>query len=167
MKKSDMTFSPYQLELLGDFYRSNFSVSRFAQEKGIARITFWRWVRIFEDSNPEISAYMKKNKTFTGRTIRTMVNILIKGLLCYTKQFAKRDHRIGMPPFTKPFYCLVPAFFRIGRLNISSATSIIVSKACARILASLSSARKRSFSRRKAVIEEDSSEDLGDLFFFI
>lgn len=34
MKKSDMTFSPYQLELLGDFYRSNFSVSRFAQEKG-------------------------------------------------------------------------------------------------------------------------------------
>ena len=29
MKKSDMTFSPYQLELLGDFYRSNFSVSRF------------------------------------------------------------------------------------------------------------------------------------------
>ena len=48
MKKSDMTFSPYQLELLGDFYRSNFSVSRFAQEKGIARITFWRWVRIFE-----------------------------------------------------------------------------------------------------------------------
>ena len=56
MKKSDMTFSPYQLELLGDFYRSNFSVSRFAQEKGIARITFWRWVRIFEDSNPEISA---------------------------------------------------------------------------------------------------------------
>ena len=30
MKKSDMTFSPYQLELLGDFYRSNFSVSRFA-----------------------------------------------------------------------------------------------------------------------------------------
>ena len=32
-----MTFSPYQLELLGDFYRSNFSVSRFAQEKGIAR----------------------------------------------------------------------------------------------------------------------------------
>ena len=63
MKKSDMTFSPYQLELLGDFYRSNFSVSRFAQEKGIARITFWRWVRIFEDSNPEISAYMKKNKS--------------------------------------------------------------------------------------------------------
>lgn len=60
MKKSDMTFSPYQLELLGDFYRSNFSVSRFAQEKGIARITFWRWVRIFEDSNPEISAYMKR-----------------------------------------------------------------------------------------------------------
>ena len=50
-----MTFSPYQLELLGDFYRSNFSVSRFAQEKGIARITFWRWVRIFED--------MKKNKS--------------------------------------------------------------------------------------------------------
>ena len=63
MKKSDMTFSPYQLELLGDFYRSNFSVSRFAQEKGITRITFWRWVRIFEDSNPEISAYMKKNKS--------------------------------------------------------------------------------------------------------
>ena len=63
MKKSDMTFSPYQLELLGDFYRSNFSVSRFAQEKGIARITFWRWVRIFEDSNPEISAYMKKHKS--------------------------------------------------------------------------------------------------------
>ena len=58
-----MTFSPYQLELLGDFYRSNFSVSRFAQEKGIARITFWRWVRIFEDSNPEISAYMKKHKS--------------------------------------------------------------------------------------------------------
>ena len=62
-----MTFSPYQLELLGDFYRSNFSVSRFAQEKGIARITFWRWVRIFEDSNPEISAYMKKNKSPKSR----------------------------------------------------------------------------------------------------
>ena len=23
----------------------------------------WRWVRIFEDSNPEISAYMKKHKS--------------------------------------------------------------------------------------------------------
>lgn len=33
------------------------------KKKGIARITFWRWVRIFEDSNPEISAYMKKNKS--------------------------------------------------------------------------------------------------------
>ena len=29
MKKSDMTFSPYQLELLGDFYRSNFSSFSF------------------------------------------------------------------------------------------------------------------------------------------
>lgn len=40
MKKSDMTFSPYQLELLGDFYRSNFSVSRFAQEKGLPVLHF-------------------------------------------------------------------------------------------------------------------------------
>ena len=62
MKKSDMTFSPYQLELLGDFYRWNFSFS-FAQEKGLPALHFLRWVRIFEDSNPEISAYMKKNKS--------------------------------------------------------------------------------------------------------
>ena len=39
MKKSDMTFSPYQLELLA-ISIVRISVSRFAQEKGIARITF-------------------------------------------------------------------------------------------------------------------------------
>ena len=39
MKKRHMTFSPYQPELLCDFYRSNFSVF-VLPKKRIARITF-------------------------------------------------------------------------------------------------------------------------------
>ena len=35
-----MTFSPYQLELLGDFYRSNFSVSRLPKKKGLPALHF-------------------------------------------------------------------------------------------------------------------------------
>nr|DAE98680.1 MAG TPA: Tumor necrosis factor receptor superfamily member 19 [Caudoviricetes sp.] len=46
------------------------------------------------------------------------------------------------------FHCLVPAFFLTGMLNISSATSIIVSSASARIVCSLSSLRSRVTSAR-------------------
>ena len=87
-----MTFSPYQLELLGDFYRSNFSVSRFAQEKGIARITFWRWVRIFEDSNPEISAYMKKNKSSDESSSITALRLENERLRAELKDAKMRAH---------------------------------------------------------------------------
>ena len=38
---------------------------KFAEEKGIARSTFMRWVRIFESSNPEMAQYMKKEKSPT------------------------------------------------------------------------------------------------------
>lgn len=62
MKKRDITFSTNQLELLREFYSLHLSVPQFAQKKGICRVTFWRLVRNFEDSNPEISAYMNKNK---------------------------------------------------------------------------------------------------------
>lgn len=62
MKKSNMIFSDSQLELLGEFYRCELSVYQFAEKKGIARSTFWRWLRIFEGSNPEIAQCMKKKK---------------------------------------------------------------------------------------------------------
>ena len=71
--------------------------------------------------------YKLKYKTLTGMGVHAMVYILVKGLLCYTKQFAKRSDSRAATLFTKPFHCLVPAFFRIGMLNISSATSIMVS----------------------------------------
>ena len=46
-----MTFSPYQLELLGDFYRSNFSVSRFCpKKKGLPALHFGVGFVSFEDS---------------------------------------------------------------------------------------------------------------------
>lgn len=61
MKKKDITFSSSQLEVLREFYGSHLSIGRFAEKKGISRSTFWRWVRIFEESNPEISDYMKRN----------------------------------------------------------------------------------------------------------
>lgn len=61
MKKKDITFSSSQLELLREFYSSHLSIGRFAEKKGISRVTFWRWVRIFEGSNPEISDYMKRS----------------------------------------------------------------------------------------------------------
>lgn len=63
MKKSDMTFNPQQIELLREFYASYLSCSKFAQEKGIPCSTFLRWIRIFEDSNPEIARLMKKKKS--------------------------------------------------------------------------------------------------------
>ena len=53
---------------------------------------------------------------------------LVKGLSCHTGQRTKAID--GIPPhfvFVQPFDCPVPAFFRISMLNISSATSIIVS----------------------------------------
>ena len=53
---------------------------------------------------------------------------LVKGLSCHTGQCTKAID--GIPPhfvFVQPFDCPVPAFFRISMLNISSATSIIVS----------------------------------------
>lgn len=63
MKKSNMTFRFDQIELLRKFYESNLSCAQFSEENGISRSTFLRWVRIFEDSNPEISALMKKEKS--------------------------------------------------------------------------------------------------------
>ena len=60
MKKSDMTFSSAQIEVLREFYSSDLSCGKFAQEKGLSRSTFLRWIRIFEDSNPEIAQLMKK-----------------------------------------------------------------------------------------------------------
>lgn len=63
MKKSNMTFSSEQIELLREFYSSDLSCGKFAQEKGICRSTFLRWIRIFEDSNPEIARLMKKKKS--------------------------------------------------------------------------------------------------------
>ena len=63
MKKKDMTFSSAQIALLREFYDSHLSIYRFAEEKCIARSTFRRWIRIFEDSNPEIAQCMKKERT--------------------------------------------------------------------------------------------------------
>ena len=60
MKKSDITFSLEQIVLLREFYCSSLPSYKFAEEKGIARSTFMRWVRIFEDSNPEMAQFMKK-----------------------------------------------------------------------------------------------------------
>ena len=63
MKKSDMTFSLSQIELLREFYDSGLPSSRFGEEKGIPRSTFMGWVRIFEASNPEMVQCMKKEKS--------------------------------------------------------------------------------------------------------
>ncbi|MCI1681687.1 MAG: hypothetical protein LKI39_03925 [Bacteroides sp.] len=66
MKKSDMTFSVYQLEVLKEFYDSQLPRYKFAQKKGISRSTFMRWVRIFEHLNPEMVECMKKDKSSKG-----------------------------------------------------------------------------------------------------
>lgn len=63
MKKNDMTFSSSQIELLREFYSSNLSVRKFAQNKGIAHSTFRRWILIFESSNPEIAQCMRKENS--------------------------------------------------------------------------------------------------------
>lgn len=63
MKKTDMTFSMDQIALLREFYSSSLPSYKFAEEKGIPRSTFMRWVRIFEDSNSEMAQCMKKEKS--------------------------------------------------------------------------------------------------------
>lgn len=40
-------------------------VTNLQKKKGIARSTFMRWVRIFEESNPEMAHFMKKEKSPT------------------------------------------------------------------------------------------------------
>ena len=66
MKKTDMTFSTAQIELLREFYDSGLYGNKFAEKKCIARSSFIRWVRIFEDSNSEIAQCMKKARTATS-----------------------------------------------------------------------------------------------------
>ena len=53
--------------------------------------------------------------------------ILVKGLSCNTGQRTKFRYRVTLCPFVQPFDCPASAFFLISMLNISSATSIIVS----------------------------------------
>ena len=54
--------------------------------------------------------------------------ILIIRLLAYAKQLAKEPDTItSMIPCVQVPYCLAPAFFRIGILNLASATLIISS----------------------------------------
>lgn len=65
MKKADITFSLEQIVLLREFYCSSLPSYKFAEKKGIARSTFMRWVRIFEESNPEMAQFMKKEKSPT------------------------------------------------------------------------------------------------------
>ena len=54
--------------------------------------------------------------------------ILVISLLAYTKQFAETLDAVASRDFcVQVSYCLAPAFFRIGTLNLASATSIILS----------------------------------------
>lgn len=73
-------------------------------------------------------------EAFEGDSLQINLYMLIIRLSAYTKQFTKRSDCIILLLFAQSFYCLVPAFFLIGIRNISSATSIIVSYASARIL---------------------------------
>ena len=62
--------------------------------------------------------------------------VLIIGLLAYAKQLAKElDAIASMILCVQVSYCLAPAFFRIGILNLASATLIISSYASALISA--------------------------------
>lgn len=63
MKKQDITFSSYQIALLGEFYSSHLSIRQFSANKGISHSTFSRWIRIFENSNPEIAQCMRKKNS--------------------------------------------------------------------------------------------------------
>lgn len=63
MKKSNIIFSDSQLELLGEFYRCELPVYQFAEEKGIARSTFGRWIRIFEGVQPRNSPMYEKEES--------------------------------------------------------------------------------------------------------
>ena len=63
MKQNDITFSFPELSLLRDFYGCDLSYAKFAKEKGLSCSTFFRLVRIFENSNPEIAEHMRKEKS--------------------------------------------------------------------------------------------------------
>lgn len=63
MKKNDIIFSIEQLSLLKEFYRLHLSIRQFSREKGLAVSTFFRLLRIFESSNPEIADRMKQENS--------------------------------------------------------------------------------------------------------
>lgn len=77
--------------------------------------------------------------------------MLVISLLALTKQPAQFGDCISLRTLcVQASYCLVPAFFLTGMLNISSATSIIVSRASARIFSWRNSFFKRVISARRA-----------------
>lgn len=80
-----------------------------------------------------------KDKADKGSFLKIFIRMFIIGLFTYTNQPAKRTNPIGKTLCVKPFYCLVPAFFRMSIWYIYSATSTIVSNKSARIFSLVNS----------------------------
>jgi len=74
-------------------------------------------------------SYVLQRELLSGRFGECCVLvILIIRLLAYAKQLAKKPDTIAsMILCVQVSYCLAPAFFRIGILNLASATLIISS----------------------------------------
>jgi len=78
--------------------------------------------------SPDFAHELHHKLLYRQTAEQQVVITFVEGLSCHTGQCTEIGDGI-MPHlvFVKPFDCPVPAFFRISILNISSATSIIVS----------------------------------------
>lgn len=63
MKKSDIYSDSFRLEILSEYFANPESLRSLSVKKGISRTTLWRWIRTFESSNPEMTAYMRTKKS--------------------------------------------------------------------------------------------------------
>ena len=77
---------------------------------------------------PDITYKLHHKLLYRQTAVQKVVVMLVKGLSGNTGQLTETcDGIASYFVFVQPFDCPVPAFFRISILNISSATSIIVS----------------------------------------